>query len=130
MSINDQLDARDREILSERIKAFNKNEGPRVGDYIQFSNGVTRRIAYIWPGGPSERTIQTSDSGNFYLGNGFCEMSGSLFPSVPANTLTYSGEKRQGIVWFFHHNYREANNSVQASIAFRLYSCSLSSDDV
>jgi hypothetical protein len=39
------LDDRDKAILDARVAAFDPTEGPREGDYVDFTNGVTRRIS-------------------------------------------------------------------------------------
>jgi hypothetical protein len=66
-----QLDARDTEILAQRIYAFEQVTGPRVGDYVRFADDVTRRISYIWRDEHDQAfNVQTSDGGSFYLGNG------------------------------------------------------------
>ncbi len=52
-------------------------------------------------------------------------MSGSLFLSVPKETLTDTGNKELGGVWFFHHDHAMRDNGVRANIPFRVYQCSL-----
>jgi hypothetical protein len=77
------LDDRDKAILAARVAAFDPTEGPRVGDYVCFADGVTRRISYVWPD-----DIQTSDDGSFYLGKGYMSFSGVLYTHMPTETLT------------------------------------------
>lgn len=115
------LDDRNQAILTARIKLLDEEEGPRVGDYVEFSNGVTRRVSYIWFG---ER-VQTSDAGSFYLGNGYVSFSGSLHDGVPRNTLVRTEAKRLGSVWFFRNDYHQANNALNVEIEFRVYKCEL-----
>ncbi len=114
------LDERDDAILAERTAALDAVDGPRVGDYVDFADGVTRRISYLWPG-----HAQTSDYGSYYLGNGYVSMSGSLFVPVPTDTLALTDEKRDGAVWFFHHDWAQAHNGIGMTIPFRVFTCPL-----
>jgi hypothetical protein len=114
------LDPRDLDIRAKRQAALDAKDGLRVGDWVEFSDQVVRRISHIWPDG-----VQTSDSGSFYLGEGFVSMSGSLYSMVPKSSLTKTDQTRDGSVWFFHHDYATAHNGVQTSILFRVYTCSL-----
>lgn len=128
-----QPDGRDEAILRERVAAYNTVEGPRVGDFVRFADGVERRISYIWDEGagdgfwvtPGPRRMQTSHPGaGFYLGNGYVSMgNGSLFRAVPESTLTDTGEVQAGQVWFFHHDHMTAHNGVYATIPHRVYAC-------
>lgn len=124
-----QLDEQDTEILLRRFHAFCDKHGPREGDYVRFSDGVMRRISFITPLEwlPECDSVQTSDSGSWYLGEGYCSFSGSLFLGVKRETLRDSGERKPGRVWFFHHDYRTAHNGVETEIDFRVFNCSESS---
>lgn len=119
-----ELDERDRVILDERTAALDKHPGIRVGDFVRFADGATRRVSYLWPHG-----AQTSDGGSYYLGHGYVSMSGSLYSPVKLDTLTLTRETRPGAVWFFHHDHFTAHNGVHANIPFRLYECSLPTQD-
>jgi hypothetical protein len=120
-----QLDARDTEILADRIHSFEQVTGPRVGDYVRFADDVTRRISYIWRDEHDQAfNVQTSDGGSYYLGKGYVSMSGSLYDGVEPSTLTDTGRRVMGSVWFFHHDHRMAHNGVDTEIPFRLYRCS------
>ena len=129
-----RVDARDIEIVKKRVKAYDALEGPRVGDYIRpgSPSGVGiimpgipyKRITHIWrdlgPGIPD--SIQTSLlEGSFYLGDGYVSYSGGLDPGIPANLLKLTKEKKQGGVWFFHHNQQRGHNGVDFVIPFRVY---------
>jgi hypothetical protein len=122
-----EFDARDGEIRAKRLSAFEKIEGHRCGDYIVFADGVTRRISHIsFDGAP-----QTSAGGSWYLGSGWTDeeayvnFSGSLYRSVPVETLTPTDEIRDGLVWFFHHGFPQAHSAVHTNIPFRVFRCSL-----
>jgi hypothetical protein len=120
-----QLDARDTEILAQRIYAFEQVTGPRVGDYVRFADDVTRRISYIWRDEHDQAfNVQTSDGGSFYLGNGYVSFSGGLYDGVEPSSLSGGDRKMLGSVWFFHHDQHMAHNGVDAEIPFRLYRCS------
>lgn len=116
------FDERDASIVREREALFNEYEGPRVGDYIEFSCGKLRRISYIWPLGDA----QTTDHGSFHLSeSGRLSMSGSHFLSVPSSSLTDTGRTMPGLVWIFHHNEIRGHYGVETNINFRVYSCNL-----
>lgn len=119
-----ELDERDQEILANRVELLNKVEGPRVGDFVIFANGVERRISHIWEWGDGPEAIQSSDGGSYYLGAGYVSMSGGLRPPVKPATLTPTDQKREGSVWFFHHDHWLAHNGIEATIEFRVFTCS------
>jgi hypothetical protein len=110
------LDDRDQAILTARVAAFDPTEGPRVGDYIDFADGVTRQISYVWPD-----DVQTSDSGRNYLGNGYMSFSGGLYTPVPTKTLTLTETTRETSAWFFHHDHRTAYNGVNVRVSMRVW---------
>jgi len=124
MTTATKLDAHDTDILAERIHCFDLINGPRVGDYVQFADGVTRRIAYMWRDEEDRPfSVQTTDGGSFYLGQSYVSFSGSLNSGVEPATLTDTGRKVLGSVWIFHHDQRMAHNGVDTEIPFRLYTC-------
>src|SRR5216117_3642018 len=97
------FDERDAEILAKRIAMLDEITGPRTGDFVIFADDVTRRISYIWRDEHGAAfSVQTSDGGTYYLGEGYVSMSGSLFSGVKPETLTLTDERRDGRVWFFH----------------------------
>lgn len=113
-----EFDERDREIQDERQKALDEHKGPRVGDFVIFADGVERRISHLWPDG-----FQTSNGGSFYLGDGYCRFSGSLYKSVPLETLTLANGAVSGAVWFFHHDHWGAGRGINTTAKFRAYVC-------
>jgi len=130
------LDERDTRIALERIERFGrlKGPGPRVGDFVIFADDVVRRVSHVWEvsDGWETDTYQTSDisgggyaHGRWYLGDGFCEFSGGLHTSIPGETLTDTGELRDGTAWFFHHDRKVAHNGVEFRAPFRVFTCSL-----
>jgi hypothetical protein len=123
-----ELDERDAEIYRQRFHAFYDVHGPRVGDFVRFADGIERRISFISPPEWLEEpdpvdAVQTSDGGSWYLGNGYTSFSGGLFPPVKRSTLTDTGERKRGRVWFFHHDYRTAHNGVDTDMDFRVFAC-------
>ena len=123
-----EFDERDRAIVAEREQALNADQGPRVGDYVEFANSVTRRISHMWPafadtgdGWSAPASAQTSEGGSFYLGDGYVSFSGGLHPGIPVDTLTRTEEMRPGSVWVFHHDWHTAHNGVDTEIPFRVY---------
>jgi hypothetical protein len=121
-----QLDARDTEILADRTHAFEQVAGPRVGDYVRFADDVTRRISYIWRDEHDQAfNVQTSKGGSFHLSRfGYVSFSGSLHNGVAPETLSDTGRRMLGSVWFFHHDQRMAHNGLDTEIPFRIYRCS------
>jgi hypothetical protein len=113
---NTALDDRDQAILSARVAAFDPTEGPREGDYVDFADGVTRWISYVWP-----NDVQTSDDGSFYLGDGYMSFSGALYMPVPTKTLTLTETTREASAWFFHHDHRTAHNGVDVRVSMRVW---------
>lgn len=126
-------DERDEGILRDRVALLDAVAGPRVGDHVDFGDGVSRRISHIWPDGHTvwpdnenryEASVQTSDHGSYHLGeSGYVSMSGGLFPGVPLRTLMLVDEVRAGAVWFFHHGWARAHSGVQALVPFRVFTC-------
>lgn len=113
------LDDKDRAIIAEHTAAFDAIPGPRTGDYVEFTDGITRRISYRW-----DDSVQTSNGGSWHLGDGWVIFSGSLSVSVPLDTLTETDERREGSVWIFHHDWPERDNGVDTAISFRVFRCS------
>lgn len=122
----EKLDEWDRAILDERVAAFDARTEVRTDDFVRHADGVLRQVAYIWG---DDGPVQTCDGGSFYLGNGYVSMSGSLYRGVPMDTLTPTEETRPGAVWFFHHDWHTAHNGVHVQITFRVWECSLPTED-
>ena len=116
------IDDRDREIIATRSATLAAQTTPQVGDFVDFANGVTRRISHPWPDWP-DPTIQTSDNGSFYLGTTGCSFSGGLYPGIPAERFTPTEERREGSAWLFHHDCSSAHNGVYFTIPFRVWRC-------
>lgn len=114
------FDARDEEIRQQRAAKFAVHTTPRQGDYIEFSDGVTRRISHVWDDG-----VQSTNNGSFYLGGGYMSCSGSHFVCVPIETLTLTEERREAHCWFFHHDLRGPERGVETTIPVRVWKCSV-----
>lgn len=126
MAVVDALDERDRQIIWERRHSIELTEGPRVGDWVEFADGITRRVSHVWSEADWGATagVQTSDGGSFYLGNGYVSFSGGLYRSVGMRTLSDTGAVRPGSAWIFHHDWARAGGGVDVTIPFRVYRCS------
>lgn len=118
---NGHLDDHDRTVLAARVNAYDATPGVRVGDFIEFADGATRRVSELWDG----ESIQTPLDGRFHLGDYGVSDSGRLFPGVAPGSLSGTGRVRDGYVWFFHHGHRMKDNGVDAVMAFRVFTCSL-----
>lgn len=116
------FDERDAKIRERNLFEWNKDLDPRCGDYVVFADGITRRISYIWRDDDGKpEGVQTSEGGSWHFACGYCSFSGTLHRSVKASTLTFTGEFRDGLVWFFHHDYAEAHNGVDTTVPCRVY---------
>lgn len=116
------FDDRDALLVASRRVALDAVAGPRVGDFVIFADGVTRRISHVWDCWEDmPASVQTSDDGSYYLGDGYVSMSGGLHPGIPSDTLTLTDELRPGAVWIFHHDLWGAGRGVETEIPFRVF---------
>lgn len=121
------LDERNQAVLAEGVAALaaKEQDGPQVGEWVVFADGTARRVSYLWPGEPHERTIQTSNPGaGFSIGKYGASMgNGSLYAPIPADTLSLTGQRRDAAVWFPHHGWLDRDCSVTVLVPFRVWSC-------
>lgn len=130
MSRPPQFDDRDQSILDERQAAYLEREGPQVGHWVRFADGVLRRISHVWDWGePDKVSIQTSDGGSFYLGKWYMNFSGGLYPGVPATTFRPTDELKPAPAWFFHHDYCQAHNGVHVQVPCPVWECTQPAND-
>ena len=108
-------DNRDQQILSERLEAYNAREGAKVGEFLQYRDTFLR-FSHNWG-----ESIQTSQGGSYYLGDGYISMSGVLNSGVEKSALELTPDQRSGDIWFFHHDYRTAGGGVHFLINFRVW---------
>lgn len=124
-----RLDGLNMKLLTERLAALNERQGPRVGDFVVFADGIERRFTHDH----DEHGLQTTDarfgSASFHLGDGFLNYSGSLRPPVKRETLRPLNEVRYGWAWFFHHDWPQAHHAVHVSIPLRVFACTLVSEE-
>lgn len=119
------MDTRDIEIFTQREAEYKKAPGPRVGHFVRFADGVERRISHVWSDEKDQPiSIQTSADGSFYLGTGYMSFSGSLYVGVPAATLRKTEGTKFGRAWFFHHDFRTADNAVHVDVECPIWDCS------
>ena len=120
-------DEKDNELLRQRVEHRERFKGARVGDFIDFSDGVTHRFSHDHG---EEWGIQTSPiGGSFYMTpGGYLNYSGGLQPCIKHSLIYEIGETRMGGVWFFHHDYARASNAVKANIPCRVFKTSAKSD--
>jgi hypothetical protein len=105
-------------ILEKRVKLFNENKDPRIGDYIKLPYGIYMPISiHLY-----DNLYQISCGGSFYLGNlGGLSFSGGLDESIDISTLKLTKETNDLNVWFFSENEWAAHNGVYFKIKTRVY---------
>ena len=111
------LDTRDQAILDARLEAWDRREGPRVGDFAIFADETIHRFSYDW----HEDGIQTSKGGSYYLGDGYMSMSGALDPCIKRERIHATDMIRYGTCWFFHHDYHTAGGGIDVLVPCRVY---------
>ena len=118
------------EILNERQTAFNKIQGPRVGDYLYIPSTDKRvpeytRFTHDWTD-----SIQTGGlGGSFYMGeSGGLGYSGGLDPGVKTADLTLTAATKEGSVWFFDKGRVGAGRGRTFNIPMRVYTLKKGAD--
>jgi hypothetical protein len=120
-----EFDEKDAEILAASQLAFDKQEGPRVGDFVQFpgEDGL-RRITHDW-GDSLQTTVgpkhPCDGDSSFYFQGGSVSFSGSLDSAIGSDSFIDTGRVMNGNVWFFHHNWMAGGNGVYCRAKFRVY---------
>ena len=116
------FDEKDAELLKSRIEAWNKREGPRVGDFVIFPDGAFRRFTHDW-GDDIQTTITRRIDTSFHMfKDGYLSFSGSLDPAIPKARLWLQKDMvREGLIWFFHHDIAGESRGVNAKIPCRVY---------
>lgn len=122
------FDARDQELLDQRLAHWNKRQGPRVGDWCVWPGGEVGRFTHDWGDAlqttckPGPERFMNFGLGSFYMTkDGYLSYSGALDPGIALDRLVDTGETRDGDVWFFHHEHARANNGVHVKIPCRVY---------
>jgi hypothetical protein len=118
------FDDRDQEILEEREQEWNKRTGPRVGDWIRFTDGLVLQISHLW-----DDSVQYTFGGSFYLGSDYQSYSGGLESGIPRDSLTLTEETKPAGIWFFHHDRARAHNGVNANVTARVYESTVKTHD-
>jgi len=112
-------------LFKKREKLYNKKKGIRVGDWIKEKNGNFTRVTYVWNDGKTIHRVQTGGSkfGQYYLGDGHIDYSGSLDEGYNTNETKFKkmSYKRDGGVWFFRNDFRTADNAVNYVMKFRVF---------
>lgn len=114
-------DDKNKSILAQRIEAFDKKKGPRVGDFIYMKGEKEpRRFTYKWDDGL--QTTNKGAGGSFYLGEGYISFSGGLDSIVPNEAIEeVTGETKEGRIWFFDHDLWGADRGIETNIRFRVF---------
>jgi len=118
------LDAKDQELLAERIRRRDAIPGPRIGDFVKLQDGTLRRFTYNW-GDRIQTTLPgvSHCSSSFYLDStGLASFSGSLDDPIPISELhLIEGTVQDGHFWMFHHNVQRAHNGVDVVAPCRVF---------
>ncbi len=114
------FDARDAELLAQRVAKRSKISGPRVGDFLKSQDGDLMRFTHDW--GDDIQTAP-SGSGSYHLGTtGHADYSGGLDPAIPKDSFRLIPfEMRMGRFWFFHHNFATGHNGVDCKAPCRIF---------
>jgi len=121
------LDEADQRILADRQAKREMISGVRPGDWCILPDGSARRFAdsgYSLESKPGE-----GGPGSFYLrDDGSVSYSGGLYrigtvkdSTVYRPQLRQESQKRPGTFWFFHHDYRAADNAADVSLPCRVF---------
>jgi hypothetical protein len=114
-----RLDEHERRILAERVKLRRQRTDPLVGDWVDFPDGHSERIGYVWSDG-----LQTSETGDFYLcetGNG--SFSGNLNHVIGMKHFADTEKTRPGRFWVFYHDVWTAHGGVHCEVPCRVWRC-------
>ena len=122
MNTTSTLDACDAAILAERQAGLDARHEPEVGDFVEMPDGTLTRITYVWP---ERAQLMIGREGRFYLGDYGCNYSGGLSSAVPIESLSATGGRATGPVWFFHHNRSVAHNGIDVIAEFPVWNCSV-----
>lgn len=117
-----EFDEVDQKLLQTKMAAWEKDEGPRIGDFVRFPSGELERLC-----SNHLTRMQTSPvwAGSYFLGgSGKVSFSGSLNPIIPADSLTPTNELEDGEFWFFHHDEVGPGRGVRFSIPCRVFETS------
>lgn len=121
-------DATDLDLAVQRqskrdvLEGVNDHFNPLCGDVVIFPAGERLRISYVWSDDGRPHGIQTSDAGRWYWSaSGNMDFSGTLRDSIPAATLTDTGEHEGAPAWFFHHDRASAHRSVDVTAHVRVW---------
>ena len=120
--MNPEFDDRDQAILAARITQWERQAGPRVGDFVHMPDGSLRRFTHHWGDG-LQTTCGHPCAGDqsFYFAGAYMSFSGSLDSSIDIARITDTGEQKDGKAWFFHHDFMTAHNGVTVTVPCRVY---------
>lgn len=112
------FDDRDAALLQDRMRLRAELQGPHVGDWVWMHKlKQFRRFTHNW--GDGIQTTHDWGNGKCDGGGGFhifkdgtCSYSGGLDRSIPKNQITGPIGYKQGMVWFFHHDWVGAHRGV------------------
>ena len=111
------------EILKNRMEAFNKKSGPRVGDYVYIPSNDPRIPAYTRITHDWGDLLQTGghEGSSYYLGIGSLSYSGGLDHGVNTADLIPTNETKPGSVWFFDKDIPSAGRGIYFSVPMRVF---------
>ena len=117
-----ELDDIDTQIVAMREEWFNQQPGPRVGDFVKFSDEHLERFSHDV--GDSLQTTALGFWPAWHLAAGHITFTGGLCKRVLLKTeLVDTGETKPGSFWVFHHDHYHNGKTVEFEIDCRVYRC-------
>jgi hypothetical protein len=102
-------------ILKQRMERYNKIKGAKVGEFLKYKKWYVRFSEDLGD------SLQTSEGGSFYLGNGYMSFSGSLNHGIDKDKIELTPERRMGSVWFFDEDIAGAGRGKYFQVKLRVF---------
>jgi hypothetical protein len=114
---NHHLDARNTAIAVTTQAARENMTGPRIGDFIEMTDGSLQRFC-----NKTKHGMQTTEGGSFHVtSTGTASYSGGLNPPQMMERIEDTGATKRGRFWFFSHAIAGAGRGVDVFLPCRVY---------
>ncbi|TQM89800.1 hypothetical protein [Roseinatronobacter monicus] len=111
------LDARNTAIAVTTQAAREQMTGPRIGDFIEMTDGSLQRFC-----NKTKHGMQTTEGGSFHVtSTGTASYSGGLNPPQMMERIEDTGATKRGRFWFFSHAIAGAGRGVDVFLPCRVY---------